>query len=241
MVVPDLTIVIPAYNEARRLPPTLAAWAAWLATRPETAEVVVVDDGSRDHTASVVEAFAADHPVVRLLRLPQNQGKGGAVRAGMLDARGEYVFYVDADLNIAPHNVAPALALLRSVADVVVGRRSLSEYTSAERSWVRLAAGAAVQITRRPLVLPTITDTQAGFKGFRRDVARAVFERARIASFAFDIEALYIARKLGARLVEMPVSVEFREESTYNVRKHLPPFLRDIVRVRTNALRGRYR
>lgn len=236
-----LSIVIPAYNEAKRLPPTLAAWDEYLAARDGGGEVVVVDDGSTDDTAAVVEGFAAGHPRVRLLRLPANQGKGGAVRAGMLDAMGEVVFHVDADLNIAPHHVDPAMALLGSVADLVIGRRSLSEYAHTERDWRRLAAGAAVQVTRRLVVLPVIADTQAGFKGYRRELAQAVFSRTRITSFAFDIEAIYIANQLDARIAEMPVSVEYREASTYNVRRHLPPFLRDIVRVRLNQLRGRYR
>lgn len=236
----DLSIVIPAYNEERRIGPTLAAWRAWLDGFAGTAEVLVSDDGSTDGTVALVERVAADDPRVRLTRLPQNQGKGGAVRSGMLAARGDYRFYVDADLNIDPLHVEPALALLRTVADVVVGKRSLGEYASAEGSAARLAAGAAVQVTRRLLVLPVISDTQAGFKGFRREWAEKIFSRAVINSFAFDIEALFLARRLGARIAEIPVSVEFRDESTFDVSRHLPPFLKDIAAVRVNALRGRY-
>ncbi len=236
----DLSIVIPAYNEERRIGPTLAAWRAWLDGFAGTAEVLVSDDGSTDGTVALVERVAADDPRVRLNRLPQNQGKGGAVRGGMLAARGDYRFYVDADLNIDPLHVEPALALLRTVADVVVGKRSLGEYASEESSAARLAAGAAVQVTRRLLVLPVISDTQAGFKGFRREWAEKIFSRAVINSFAFDIEALFLARRLGARIAEIPVSVEFRDESTFDVSRHLPPFLKDIAAVRVNALRGRY-
>ena len=103
-----------------------------------------------------------------------------------------------------------------------------------------MAAGAAVQVARRILVLPVITDTQAGFKGFTGAWAAKVFTAAVIDSFAFDIEALYLARRMGARIVEMPVDVEFRGDSTFDVGRHLPPFLEDIWRIRMNAWRGRY-
>ena len=238
---PTLSVVIPAYNEERRLPRTLEGWLSYLAARPEQAEIVVADDGSRDGTARVVEEARDAATAVRLVRLEQNQGKGGAVRAGMLAARGALRFQVDADLNIAPSHVDGALAILGSRADLVVGRRSLSEYASEERSLTRLAAGAAVQVTRRLIVMPRISDTQAGFKGYRAELAEAVFRRALIRSFAFDIEAIFLARRLGARIVEMPVQVEYRADSTYDVRRDLPPFLRDIARIRLNAIRGRYR
>jgi len=235
-----LALVVPAYNEERRLGPTLDAWRGFLDGSGIDGEIVVADDGSRDDTADLVRAVAREDPRVRLVGLERNRGKGAAVRAGMLAADAQVVAYVDADLNIAPSHVPPALDLIAGGASLVVGRRGLREYAGEERSVARLAAGLAVQVTRRTLVLPTIVDTQAGFKVFRRALARDVFTAARIDSFAFDIEALYLARRLGARIVEMPVAVEFRDESTYDLRRHLPPFLRDIVAVRVNALRGRY-
>ena len=237
----ELSIVIPAYNEETRLGLTLDGWCAFLDANPFEAEVVVADDGSTDGTAAFVEARAETDPRVRLHRLAENQGKGGAVREGMLAAKGAYRFYVDADLNIAPDHVLPALELLRSRADLVVGRRSLSEYASEEKSVSRVVAGAIVQITRRLFVLPTISDTQCGFKGFRADLAERVFTRTLIRSFAFDIEALFLARRKKARIVALPVSVTFRDASTYSLRKHLPRFLADILRIRVNAVRGRYR
>jgi dolichyl-phosphate beta-glucosyltransferase len=238
---PQLSIVIPAYEEERRLPATLAGWQAFLDGHAGEAEVVVVDDGSRDGTAVVVERAARQDRRIRLLRLDANQGKGGAVRAGMLASRGAYRFYVDADLNIAPTHVTPALELLRGGADLVVGRRDLREYAREEQSLARLAAGLAVQVARRVIVLPVFSDTQAGFKGFRAAFAERVFAAAEIRSFAFDIEVLFLARRLGARIVEMPVSVEYRAGSRYSLRRHLPVFLRDIVGIRRRALAGRYR
>jgi len=159
----------------------------------------------------------------------------------MLAARGAFLFYVDADLNISPDHVPHALEHLQNGADVVAGQRRLSTYAGQERSFGRLFAGALVQASRRAIVLPVIRDTQAGFKGFRRDTARDIFERTHIHSFAFDIEVLFLARQLRAVIVELPVTTEYRPDSTYNLRKHLPPFLRDILQIRLNYLRGAYR
>jgi glycosyltransferase involved in cell wall biosynthesis len=234
---PQVSLIIPAYNEARRLPSTLQAWSTFLAEQPYRAEVLVVDDGSRDDTAQVARAA----PGVRTIQLPENRGKGAAVRAGMLEATGDYAFYVDADLNVAPSHLPVALELFASRrCDVIVGQRRLSAYASQERSLARLVAGALVQITRRSLVLPVIRDTQCGFKGFRREIAQAIFSRARIDGFAFDIEVLFIARKLGCALVELPVTTTYRAESTFDVSRHLRPFLADIVHIRRNDLQGLY-
>jgi glycosyltransferase involved in cell wall biosynthesis len=231
----DVSVVIPAYNEEQRLPATLRGWQRFLNAQRYASEVLVVDDGSRDGTARVAEDSG-----VRVVRLERNQGKGGAVRTGMLAASGEVIGYADADMNVEPAYLDDVLARLADGADVVIGSRSLSQYGSAE-SVSRLVAGALVQVTRRTLVLPTLRDTQCGFKFFRRQMARDVFSRTRINSFAFDIEALYLARRQGARIAELPVRTSYRTGSTFDVSKHLPEFLRDIGRVRVNALEGRYR
>ena len=229
------SVVIPAYNEARRLPLTLSGWNAYLCAQPFASEVIVVDDGSRDTTASVAADCGA-----RVISLRPNRGKGGAVRAGVLAAEGDVIAYADADMNVAPNYLGDALALLETGAAVVVGQRNLSEYAAAEGP-LRLVAGGLVQLTRRVLVMSSIRDTQCGFKVFRRDLARDVFRRTRINSFAFDIELLFVAKRLGARIAEMPVRTTYREESTFDVRKHLPRFLRDIVQIRLNDLAGCYR
>ena len=228
------SIVIPAYNEARRLPATLDGWHEFLRAQSFASEVLVVDDGSRDATAEVARSAGA-----RVIRLDHNQGKGGAVKTGMLAAAGDVIAYVDADMNVAPSHLSAAVALLEGSADLVVGQRQLSAY-AADEGLLRLLAGGLVQVARRALVMASIRDTQCGFKIFRRDLARAVFGKSCIRSFAFDIEALFLARSLGARIVEMPVATDYRAESTFNVRKHLPVFLKDIVQIRLNALAGRY-
>ena len=237
---PRLSVVLPAYDEEARLPATLAAWSSYLSTQSYTWEIVVADDGSRDGTARAAEAFAATHPGVRVLRLTPNRGKGGAVRQGVLAAEGQVILFADADLGVPAAFAAAALAAIDGGADVATGERSLRTYAGEERSIVRLLAGAAVQVSRRVLGLTFVRDSQCGFKAFRREVAGAIFRRATIDSFAFDIEALYLARRLGAKVQPFPVEVSFQAGSTFDVRKHLPRFLKDILRIRLNALRGVY-
>jgi dolichyl-phosphate beta-glucosyltransferase len=158
----------------------------------------------------------------------------------MLAATGARIFYADADLNVAPRHVTPFLAYLGSGYDVVVGTRSTRQYASTERSVARVLAGLLVQIVRRGVLLPVFRDTQCGFKAFSRDAARAIFAAATISSFAFDVEVLFLARKLGYRVKEARVSVERREGSTYSLRRHLLPFVRDVLKVRWQDWQGRY-
>jgi glycosyltransferase involved in cell wall biosynthesis len=231
----DVSIVIPAYNEARRLPATLAGWHAFLQAQSIESELLVVDDGSADATAEV-----AAHAGATVIRLMPNQGKGGAVKAGVLAAQGQLIAYADADMNVAPAHLTDALTLITRGADLVTGQRDLAEYARAE-GVLRLLAGGLVQLTRRALVITAIRDTQCGFKVFRRELALAVFRQTRITSFAFDIEVLFLASKLGARIVALPVTTTFRAESTFDVRRHLPRFLADVVQIRLNDLAGRYR
>jgi glycosyltransferase involved in cell wall biosynthesis len=239
---PLVSLVIPAYDEERRLPATLGGWEGFLATQPYPAEVLVVDDGSRDGTAELVRRLAAERPWLKLIQLPGNRGKGAAVKVGMLQAQGAWAFYADADLNVAPRHLTPALALLsEGRCDVVVGSRRLRAYAAQERSARRLVAGGLVQLARRGLVLPVVRDTQCGFKGVSRAAGQAIFRRTRIVSFAFDIEVLFLARKLGYRIAELRVETTYRAGSTFNLERHLRPFLADIVRIRRNDLAGYYR
>jgi dolichyl-phosphate beta-glucosyltransferase len=238
---PFVSLVIPAYNEERRLGDTLAAWRDFFHQQAFTSELLVVDDGSRDGTADLVKEVAAEEPSVKLIQMPWNRGKGAAVKVGMLQADGTYAFFVDADLNIAPSHLAHAIDVFqRQQCDLVIGSRRLSQYAGQERSAGRLLAGGLVQMVRRTLVLPVIRDTQCGFKGFRREAARAIFGKTRILSFAFDIEVLFLARKLGYSIVEMPVTTAYRAESTFDVSKQLRAVLLDIVQIRQNDVQGYY-
>jgi dolichyl-phosphate beta-glucosyltransferase len=236
----DVSVVIPAYNEHQRLPATLQRWLAFFAAQPYAAELLVVDDGSTDPTPSIVQGLAADHPNLRLIQLPANRGKGAAVKAGMLTATGARAFYADADLNVSPEHVIPFLALLDRGYDIVIGSRGTRQYSATERSVSRVIAGLLIQIIRRGFVLPVFRDTQCGFKGFSRDAARAIFTATTISSFAFDIEVLFLARKMGFKVKEVRVAIERREGSTYSLRKHLLPFVHDVLQIRLHELRGHY-
>lgn len=202
----DLTIVIPAYNEESRLPASLGSIAAYLAARPAAPriEVLVVDDGSADATGARAEEAARRHGLpLRVLRLSANRGKGAAVRAGCLEAAGALVLVSDADFS-TPVYEWEKLAAAR--APVAIGSRALDEALVKERQPLfRQAMGKLFNRLVRLVAVPGIRDTQCGFKLFTREAAREIFSRAKVDRFAYDVEALVLARKLGYAIAEVPV------------------------------------
>lgn len=237
-----LSVVIPVYNEMARIVFTLNQVLQFLRSRPEPGEVVVVDDGSTDQTAQVVEQVCRENPAARLLRNPGNCGKGYAVRNGMLDARGEYLLFTDADLSSPITEVDRLLEPLRSGYDVVFGSRALKpEWVFPRQPWPRQAAGKTFNLFVRGLAGLPFHDTQCGFKAFRREAAQAIFSRQTIPGFGFDVEILFIARKLGYRALETPV--HWANDTRTKVR----PFrdgsrmFGDLLRIRWNDWRGKYR
>ena len=195
---PALSLVIPAYNEEKRLPVSLARIADWLGSRSPAspAEVIIVDDGSSDRTAAVAEKTAAGLGLpFRVIRLPRNLGKGAAVRAGVLEARGNHVLVTDADLSTPIEEVDKLLA---AGAPVAIGSRGVDATLVKQRqSLFRVASGKLFNGLVQLLVVSGIRDTQCGFKLFRADAAQEVFTRATVDRFAFDVEALLLARRLG--------------------------------------------
>jgi dolichyl-phosphate beta-glucosyltransferase len=206
MTSPDLSLVVPAFNEEKRLPVSLARIADWLGSRTPaiSGEVLVVDDGSSDRTAAVAEKTAAGLGLAfRVIRLPENRGKGAAVRAGVLEARGAHVLVTDADLSTPIEEVDKLLA---AGAPVAIGSRGVDATLVKQRqSLFRVASGRLFNLLVRVLAVSGIRDTQCGFKLFRADAAREVFSRAVVDRFAFDVEALLLARKLGYAIAEVPV------------------------------------
>jgi dolichyl-phosphate beta-glucosyltransferase len=241
-----LSVVIPAYNEAGIIGDTVARVAAYLEASGSH-ELIVVDDGSRDRTAGIVEEFAEGHPGVRLVRNLGNRGKGYAIRNGVLHARGEFVLYTDADLVYPIEGLGPFLAALHAGADIAIGSRShagtLFALHPRHFSYIyqRYLVGRAYIATVNRLLRLGVTDTQCGFKAFRGDVARDVFARLRLDDFAFDVEALYVARQRGYRIVELPVYLLYLgEQSSVELARDSVRMLRDLWRIRCNGRAGVY-
>ena len=235
--------MIPAYNEERRLPSTLDTVLAWLnASAFPDAEVLVVDDGSGDGTAALIEARSAADPRVRLLRNPGNRGKGYAVRHGMSEARGGWILFSDADLS-APIEELPKLlgAAQEKNAAVAIGSRALDRsLIGVHQSRWRELSGIVFNLLMRVLTGLPFADTQCGFKLYRRDAARQVFERQRLDGFGFDVEDLFIACRLGLVAIEVPVKWNNVEGTKVGLTQGLRSFL-DLLVIRWNGIRGMYR
>jgi glycosyltransferase involved in cell wall biosynthesis len=240
----SITIVIPAYNEERRLPASLSAVLAHLSRREwKFAEVLVVDDGSTDGTVGVAEEFCRSHPAVRLLKNPGNRGKGFSVRHGMLDAKGDWVLFSDADLSAPIEELDKLLeAAEEQGAAVAIGSRALDRsLIKVHQSFLRESAGRVFNLLMQLLTGLRFRDTQCGFKLFEARAAREVFRRQRLERFGFDAEVLFIARRLGYRTVEVPVRWSHSEGTKVSMfRDSLNMFL-DLLRIRWNQMRGRYR
>lgn len=237
----SLSVVIPAYNESFRVPSTLPQILRYLESRPETYEVVVVDDGSTDDTARLVEQVCANQPAVRLVRHWTNCGKGFAVRTGMLAAHGEYRLFSDADLSAPITETDRLLEPLREGYDIVIGSRALRrEWITVHQSWFRETAGRFFNFCIRRITGLEFHDTQCGFKVFRREAAQVIFPAQKITGFGFDVEMLYLARKFGFRALEVPVHWAHSEDTKVSLWRHSLPMFWDLLRIRWNDWRGKY-
>jgi glycosyltransferase involved in cell wall biosynthesis len=234
----SLSIVLPCFDEAERLPGTLAAYLAHFPPSRAEVELIVVDDGSSDGTSAIADQIAAADPRVRVVRTPHNHGKGYAVRVGVQAAQGELVVFTDADGSYGPEQLERVVATLDR-APVAIGARLGSQAGTGSPLLRRLASPVFNRVMRLLLGLP-FHDTQCGLKGFRRDAAEALFQRARVDGFAFDAEALLVARRLGFEVVEVPVTAEDRQGSKVRVGGDALRMLADVWRVRRAAARGVY-
>jgi glycosyltransferase involved in cell wall biosynthesis len=234
----SLSIVLPCFDEAERLPGTLAAYLAHFPPTRAEVELIVVDDGSSDGTSAIADQLAAADPRVRVVRTPHNHGKGYAVRVGIQAAQGELVVFTDADGSYGPEQLERVVAALAR-APVAVGARLGSQAGTGSPLLRRLASPVFNRVMRLLLGLP-YHDTQCGLKGFRRDAAEALFQRARVDGFAFDAEALLVARRLGIEVVEVPVTAEDRQGSKVRLGGDALRMLADVWKVRRAAARGVY-
>ena len=232
---PRLSVVIPAFNEADRLPPTLERVLGHLRGFAGGCEVIVVDDGSRD--ATVERARAAG---VTVLCNEVNRGKGYSVRRGMLAARGERRLMTDADLSTPIEDLSRLMAKLEEGYDVAIGSRALPDSNVEVRQpWYRENMGRVFNTLVRLLAVPGLKDTQCGFKLFSAPAAQAAFSRARLDGFSFDVEALFLARRLGFRIAEVPVTWRNDIASRVGLWSGFRAFP-DLVHIRWNAWLDRY-
>jgi glycosyltransferase involved in cell wall biosynthesis len=239
----SLSIIVPAYNERARLPETIRRIEEYF-TRSDWAfhEILVVDDGSRDGTAEAAAEFAAANVNIRVLHNPGNRGKGYSVRHGMLEARGEWRLFTDADLS-APIEELDKLwcAIRREDAQIAIGSRALDRsLIGVHQPGLRESAGKVFNAVMRTVTGLHFADTQCGFKLFREDTARAVFARQTLERFGFDVEVLFIAGKLGFKTTEVPVRWNHAEGSKVGMFTGLHAF-KELADVRFNDLMGYYK
>jgi dolichyl-phosphate beta-glucosyltransferase len=238
---PELSIVVPAFNEELRLPGTLEKIASYIRTSRPNSEVLVVDDGSKDRTADVAESFHDKIPNLRVLSNGVNRGKGFSVRHGSLEARGEIILFTDADLSAPIEEAERLLAALKNH-DVAIGSRAMDRsLIEVHESLFREFAGIIFNTIVRIILLLPFVDTQCGFKAFQRGPSRIIFEQQTIERFGFDPELLYLARHHGLSTVEVPVRWAHSPASKVNMMRDSVQMFLDVFVIRWNSLRGRYR
>jgi dolichyl-phosphate beta-glucosyltransferase len=237
----DLSIIIPAYNEEARLPETLARIAAYINTSKRDAEVLVVDDGSTDATVAAAEGMRDKLPAMRIISNGVNRGKGFSVRHGMLEAHGRIALFTDADLSAPIEEADKLLAAVDDRYDVALGSRAINRsLISARQSRFREFAGIVFNtVVRLCLRLPFV-DTQCGFKAFRREPCKIIFEQQRIEGFGFDPELLYLARHHGLHATEIPVRWAHSPGTKVSMVRDSLQMFADVFIIRWNALAGRY-
>ncbi len=236
---PLLSIIIPAYNEERRLPATLPQVVAFVESQDYPVEILVVDNASTDHTSDIVREIAAEHPIVSLLYQPI-QGKGAAVRKGMIAGRGEYFFICDADLAMPIEEVNKFLPPALSDYDVAIASREAPGAVRYNEPWYRHLMGRVFNLLVRLLAVPGIQDTQCGFKCFHQETARDILSVQTIDGWAFDVEILHIAQRRGYRIVEVPIHWYYGEGSQVSPIRDSLNMLIEVLRIRRNGRTGLY-
>jgi glycosyltransferase involved in cell wall biosynthesis len=230
---PYLSLVIPAYNEALRLRPTLERIVAYLRGRDFSAEVVIVDDGSSDGTGDVARAMLEGQATYRILRNEPNRGKALSVKRGLLEGEGEVVLFSDADLSTPIEEADKLLAEIRAGADVAIASRQLpGSKLTVHQPWYREIGGKAFGLLNRTILLPGIPDSQCGFKAFTREAAHAILAHQKLTGWAFDAELLYIARRLGLRIAQVPVTWINDPNSKVKMLTDGMKMVRDLLRVK---------
>ena len=236
---PSLSVIIPAYNEEGRLPSSLDRVSDYLSSRGEPYEVLVVVNGSTDRTEHVAKAAAERDPCLRLILTPL-RGKGRAIKIGVKEARGDRVLFCDADLSTPIEEAVGLADQLDGTYQVVIASREGQGSRRVGEPYLRHLMGRVFNALVRVLAVPGIQDTQCGFKAFAGGCARDIFSRQTIAGFGFDVEILYLARKGGYGIREVPVTWVYRASSRVDPLRDTIRMFVDVLRVRLNDLRGKY-
>lgn len=237
---PLMTIVIPAYNEAHRLPETLARVSSFVTSREEHLDVIVVNNNSRDNTRQIAEDVAKSVGFMMVLDQPI-QGKGAAVRKGILNASGRYAFICDADLAM-PIEELPRFfpATLGQDYDIAIGSREVAGAERFDEPFYRHIMGRVFNGVVRALAVPGIQDTQCGFKAFSREVGQAIFQTQTIDGFAFDVEVLAIARQWGYQILEIGIPWTYGPGGSVHPIRDTVRMVREVLKIRTNVKAGVY-
>lgn len=241
MASPQLSIVIPAYNESARIEQTLDRVMSCVEAQGWDAEVLVVDDGSTDSTPAIIHRWMEKYPRLKLIQNPGNKGKGYSVRNGLLQASGEVVMFTDADLSAPMEEAELLMAAIADGADVAIGSRWMdrTRQTIHQPLYRRFFGRCFNWVTRTIMGLP-FKDTQCGFKAFRHDVAQVIFRLQRIERWGFDPEILFISRKLGYEIREVPVTWGHDERSRMSYLRDGMKMLEEMAIIRGNSIAGRY-
>lgn len=235
------SIIIPAYNESARVGATLERVLAHVAERGWDAEIIAVDDGSRDNTVEIIRAYAEKNPRLRLLQNPGNRGKGYSVRNGMLHAKGELLLFSDADLSSPIEEADKLFGAIAGGADIAIGSRWLRRDLQTQRQpFYRQIFGRVFNLMLRITLGLGFKDTQCGFKAFTRDAAGKIFPLQKIERWGFDPELLYLARKLKFKVVEVPVEWAHSEGTRISpLRDGIRMFV-EMLKIRWNGITGKY-
>ena len=239
MASPFLSIIIPAYNEERRLPYTLEQIFSFLKEQSYTAEILVVENGSKDGTIEIASKFARRYSNLYVFQEKQ-PGKGNAVSHGMREARGEYRFMCDADLSMPIAELKKFLPPFLNGTDIAIASREVQGAVRYNEPYLRHLTGRVFNLLIRLLVLPGLQDTQCGFKCFHAQVAEEIFQYQTLSGWAFDVEILYIAQKKGYHIREVPINWYFNADTKISVLKDSWQMFMDLLTIRRNARRGLY-
>ena len=239
---PEISMIVPAYNEGGRIIPTLRAFVSFLGDNRYNYELIVVDDGSTDGTYDVVRDISKEVPQLSIIRHPRNLGKGMAVKSGFLAASGAIVFFSDADHSTPIEELPKLIARIHEGYEIVIASRALPDsIIEKHQKWHRERMGKIFNWIVRIITVRGIHDTQCGFKSFQREKCAPVFARQRIGGFCFDVELLFIAKLRNLHIAEVPVLWRNSADTRVSTLKDSLRMFRDLLMIRYNQILGRYR